>query len=58
MVRNRAEKASPKSTGSSDYIRGVAIQQERKRQQGQENRRAESLRPSLPNPIQAAIYGN
>jgi len=52
MERNRAESASPRSTGSADFMHGVAIQQARVRQQGAENRRAESLRPSMPDTTQ------
>lgn len=46
---NRPERTSERKPGSGGFMGGVAIQQARMRQLGEENRRAESLRPGLPN---------
>ncbi len=53
---NRPARTQERQPGSGGFLGGVAIQQARMRQLGQEKERAESLRPPIPNTTKEDIY--
>lgn len=55
---NRPARTQERKPGSGGFAGGVAIQQARLRQLGQENTRAESLRPPMPGTQKEEIYRN
>lgn len=53
---NRPPRAQERQPGSGGFMGGVAIQQARMRQLGQEQARAEALRPAMPDTQSEKIY--
>ncbi len=53
---NRPTRAQDRPPGSGGFMGGVAIQQARMRQLGQEQARAKALRPAMPDSQKENIY--